>query len=64
MKSEAGPPPCTRFSLFSQDTRVKVTIVARPLLMPVAQKLNGLQKAGTSSFRRRRRREKTKKKVY
>jgi hypothetical protein len=37
IKSEAGPPPCNRLS--PRDTRVKVTLVARPLLTTAAQKL-------------------------
>jgi hypothetical protein len=40
MKSEAGPFPCNiDSSNLNHDTQVKVTLVARPLLMPVAQKL-------------------------
>jgi hypothetical protein len=39
MKSEACPPPCNRLSQPPRDSRVKVTLVARPLLMPVAQKI-------------------------
>jgi hypothetical protein len=39
MKSEAGPPPCNRLFQPPRDTRVKVTLVARPLHTPVAQKL-------------------------
>jgi hypothetical protein len=40
MKSEAGPPLCDRLSqLPPRDTRVKVTLVARPLLTLIAHKL-------------------------
>jgi hypothetical protein len=39
IKSEAGPPPCNRLSQPHRDTRVKVTLVARPLLTQGAQKL-------------------------
>jgi hypothetical protein len=37
MKSEAGPSHVTDSSNHPHDTRVKVTLVARPLLTPVAQ---------------------------
>jgi hypothetical protein len=39
IKSGAGPPPCNRLSQPPRDTRVKATLVARPLLTPSAQKL-------------------------
>jgi hypothetical protein len=41
IKSEAGLPPCNRFAQSPRDPRVNVTLVARPLLTPVAQKLCG-----------------------
>jgi hypothetical protein len=39
MKSEAGPPRVIDSARLSRDTRIKVTLVARPLLLPFAQKL-------------------------
>jgi hypothetical protein len=39
MKLEACPSPCNRLPNIPRDTRVKVTLVARLLLMPVARKL-------------------------
>jgi hypothetical protein len=39
MKSETGPPCVMDSSNLPGDTLVKVTLVARPLLTPVAQKL-------------------------
>jgi hypothetical protein len=39
MKSEAGPPRILCSPNLLHDTRIKVTLVARPLLTPVAQKL-------------------------
>jgi hypothetical protein len=38
-KSEAGPPPSNRQPNPLQYARVKITLVARPLLTLVAQKL-------------------------
>jgi hypothetical protein len=39
MKSEAGPPHAVDFCNIPHGTGVKITFVARPLLMPVEQKL-------------------------
>jgi hypothetical protein len=39
-KSDTDPPSCSRLSQPPLDTRNKVTLVARPLLTPVAQKLS------------------------
>jgi hypothetical protein len=39
IKSEAGPTSCNWLSQPPHDTRVKVTLVIRPLLTPVVQKL-------------------------
>jgi hypothetical protein len=37
VKSEVGPPPVIDYPNLPRDTRVKVTLVTRPLLTPVAQ---------------------------
>jgi hypothetical protein len=39
MKLETGEPRVIDSPSLPRDTRVKITLVARPLLMPVAQKL-------------------------
>jgi hypothetical protein len=38
-KSEVGPSPCNRLSRFLCDTVIRVSLVARPLIAPVAQNL-------------------------